>query len=276
MSRMKGAVLGVLLGVVCTAHAAPASADVSSRLACRVGDSRCVDLVIDEMERRFRPLARRCDHDAIFSLLYLRTTQKFEQTLFDLGYADVRGVVREDALFADYYFRAYDAHRRRHGFVPPAWQIAFSAAEERAVSGVGNALLGMNAHIQRDLPFVLYELDRRGHPVNYDDHNRVNVFLAQVDAAQELALRFDPAFATGVDPAVLQQLIASWRELAFVNYLRLRDATNLHAWLAVAADIERYAADMARVFAQQTAYPSGTDSAGRDAHCRAAKAENAD
>ena len=274
MALMKGAVLGVLMGVVCTAHAGPAFADVSWRLACRVGEPRCVDFVIDEMGRRFTPLARRCDHDAIFSLLYLRTTQKFEETLLSLGYADVRGVVREDALFADYYFRAYDAYRRRHGFVPPAWQIAFTAAEERAVSGVGNALLGMNAHIQRDLPFVLYELDRRGHPVSYDDHDRVNVFLGQVDAAQELARRFDPAFASGVDPAVLQQLIASWRELAFVNYLRLRDATNLHAWLTVAAEIERYAADMARVFAQQTAYPAGSDSAARDAHCRAAKAEN--
>ena len=272
MTSMKGAVLGLLIGVLCTAHAGSASAEVSFRLACRVGDARCVDLVIDEMKRRLQPLARRCDHDAIFPLLYLRTTEKFEETLFGLGYSDVRGVVREDALFADYYFRAYDAYQRRLGFVPPAWRIAFSAAEQRAVSGVGNALLGMNAHIQRDLPFVLDELDRRGHPVSYDDHDRVNVFLAQVDAAQELAQRFDPAFAAGVDPAVLQQLITSWRELAFVNYLRLRDATHLRAWLTVAADIERYAADMAHVFAQQTAYPAGTDSSARDAYCRAARA----
>jgi hypothetical protein len=61
------------------------------------------------------------------------------------------------------------------------------------------------------------------------------------------------------------------RELAFVNYLRLRDAPDLRAWLTAAADIERYAADMARAFAQQTAYPSGTDSAARDAHCSAAR-----
>jgi hypothetical protein len=271
MALMQGVMLGVAMGLACVMGAATASADVSSRLACKLGNPRCVDGVIQEMEQRFKPLARRCDHDSIFALLYLRTTQKFDETLPALGYSDVRAVVREDALFADYYFRAHDAYRRRHGFVPPAWQIAFSAAEQRAVSGIGNALLGMNAHIQRDLPFVLFELDRRGHAVSYEDHNRVNVFLAQVDAAAELAARFDPIFAAGIDPAVLTQLITNWRELAFVNYLRLRDAPDLRAWLTVAADIERYAADMASAFAQQTAYPAGTDSGARDAHCSAAR-----
>ncbi|HEY6562291.1 MAG TPA: DUF5995 family protein [Polyangiaceae bacterium] len=268
---MKGMILGAAIGLACVAHAGSASADISLRLACKLGNPRCVESVIQEMEQRFRPLARRCDHDAIFSLLYLRTTQKFDETLLALGYSGVRAVVREDALFADYYFRAHDAYRQRRGFVPPAWQIALSAAEQRAVSGIGNALLGMNAHIQRDLPFVLFELDRRGHPVSYEDHNRINVFLAQVDAAEELAARFDPIFTAGIDPAVLAQLIANWRELAFLNYLRLRDAPDLRAWLTVAADIERYAAEMARAFAQQTAYPAGTDSAARDAHCSAAR-----
>lgn len=273
---MRGVLLGLAMGAACALHVEPAFADVSFRLACRVGDPRCVDLVIEQMQRRFTPLARRCDHDAVFALLYLRTTQKFDETLLGLGYTDVRAVVREDALFAAYYFRAFDAYQRRIGFVPPAWQIALAAAEARAVSGIGNALLGMNAHIQRDLPFVLDELDRRGHPVSYEDHTRINVFLAEVEAAAELAARFDPAFAVGIDPAVLQQLIASWRDLAFANYLRLRGAASLGAWLTVAADIERYAADMARAFAQQTAYPAGTDSAARDAHCRTAGRRAAD
>ena len=49
----------------------------------------------------------------------------YGETAPTLGYADVNSVTREDALFADYYFRAYDAyHGCGHGFVPPAWQIA--------------------------------------------------------------------------------------------------------------------------------------------------------
>ncbi|HMJ15172.1 MAG TPA: DUF5995 family protein [Polyangiaceae bacterium] len=267
---MRRFAIGVAIAWGCVAQPSFADTGVSERLVCEAGHPRCVDLVLRNMERRLRALSRTCDHDAIFSLLYFRTTEKFEETLPALGYGDTRAVVREDALFADYYFRAYDAYHRGWGYVPPAWQITFEAAEQRAVSAIGNALLSMNAHIQRDLPFVLFELDRRGRPVSYADHLLVNEFLAQVDVAREIAARFDPAFATNIDPAVLQQLIVSWRELAFANYLRLRSAATLEAWLAVAADIERSTAELARTFVQQTAYPAGTDSSARDAFCGAA------
>ena len=40
--------------------------------------------------------------------------------------------MREDALFADYYFAAYDAYYGG-GYVPLAWDIAFTTAHERAV-----------------------------------------------------------------------------------------------------------------------------------------------
>jgi Family of unknown function (DUF5995) len=245
------------------------SAEVSDKRACQLGQPHCVHFVIKEMERRFRHLARDCDHDAIFSLLYLRTTEKFQETLDTIGYGDPASVVREDAVFADYYFRAYDAYHEGHGYVPPAWQIAFAAADQRSVSATGNALLGINAHIQRDLPFTLFDLDQQGHPVSYEDHNLVNQFLAQVDVTAEVVERFDPTFDDSSDPAALQQLIVAWRELAFVNYLRLRNAPTAEARATVAAEIEGYAAAVAAGIVQQTAYPPGMDSSSRDAHCRA-------
>ena len=45
--------------------------------------------------------------------------------------------------------------RRAAPAVPRAWAIAFGAADERAMSAAGNLALGINAHVQRDLPFVL-------------------------------------------------------------------------------------------------------------------------
>ena len=196
--------LGCLLGFsVVAAPARGFANEVSDKRACRVGDPTCVRFVIHEMETRFRKLARTCDHDAIFSLLYLRTTETFLATLDSIGYDDPASVVREDALFADYYFRAFDAFHGGGGFVPPAWQIAFSAAQQRAVQSPGDALLGFNAHIQRDLPFVLYQLFVRGTPVSHEDHTLVNEFLAQVDATAEVVDRFDPTFDDNADPAAL-------------------------------------------------------------------------
>ena len=246
---------------------AVASGDVSDKRACQLGQPQCVHFVIQEMERRFRHLARDCDHDAIFSLLYLRTTEKFQETLGTIGYSDPASIIRQDALFADLYFRAYDTYHKGQGFVPPAWRIAFEAADQRRVTAAGNALLGINAHIQRDLSFTLFELDQQGHQVSHADHTLVNNFLAQVMADAEIAERFDPTFDDNSDPAALLQLIFAWRELAFTNYLRLRNAPTAEARAIVAAEIEGFAAAVAAGIVQQTAYPPGADSSSRDAFC---------
>jgi hypothetical protein len=244
-----------------------ASGDVSDKRACEQGRPHCVHFVIQEMERRFRHLAKDCDHDAIFSLLYLRTTEKFRETLNTIGYSNPASIIRQDALFADYYFRAYDAHQRGVGFVPPAWRIAFEAADQRRVTAAGNSLLGINAHVQRDLPFVLFDLDQQGRPVSQADHTLVNNFLAQVMVDAEIAGRFDPTFDDNSDPDAVLQLLFAWRETAFVNYLRLRNAPTAEARAAVAAEIEGFASAVATGIVLQTAYPPGADSSSRDAFC---------
>jgi hypothetical protein len=50
--------------------------DPASPDDCIAGRSQCVDKTIREMTRRFDPLASSCDHNAIFSLTYLRVTQE--------------------------------------------------------------------------------------------------------------------------------------------------------------------------------------------------------
>lgn len=257
--------LTLLVGasVVTTATAEPKG--VSDKPQCQAGVLQCVHHVTTEMTKRFKKLKKDCDHDAIFSLLYLRTTETYGATAETIGYSDVNSVTREDAQFADYYFRAYDAYHDDSGVVPPAWQIAFSAAAAKSLTAQGNALLGINAHIQRDLPFTLYDLYVQGHPVSYADHTLVNNFLAQVDVAPEIIATFDPTYPPGND---LSTIIA-WRELAWQNFVALRDAPNAVARAAVAAAIENYAAGAAAFFAQLTAYPPGSNSDTRDAFCEA-------
>ena len=88
------------------------------------------------MQRRFEPLARSCDHDSIFALSYLRTTQEYRRTIEDpTFFEDTAFVNHEDVVFARLYFDAFDAwHGGRQEDVPPAWAIAFRAAGERAVT----------------------------------------------------------------------------------------------------------------------------------------------
>lgn len=248
--------------------------ELTPKRACQVGKPRCVEFVIKEMERRYKPLAKQCDHNALFALGYLRTTEIFLETLDDIDYGDRATVIREDALFAEYYFRAYDAYHLGSNNVPPAWKQAFDAAQTRSVTGSGDLVLGFNAHIQRDLPFVLYKLYKQGHPVSYEDHNRINEFLQKVNFLGELAQKFDPTIDDEDVPGEADdlqrfQLIASWRELAYRNFEKLRDAGSDEARAQVAAEIETYAEVTAQILRQQFSYPLGTDSSERDAYCQA-------
>jgi hypothetical protein len=66
------------------------------------------------MERRFAPLGQACDHNAVFALAYLRTTQTYEWASEQAGFVNDTGWVNhEDAVFAKYYFNAARLRRRR-------------------------------------------------------------------------------------------------------------------------------------------------------------------
>lgn len=262
--RLSRVGFGFLMCVSTWALPASARQDVSTHPQCQSGEMQCVHHVIQEMSKRYKKLAKSCDHDAVFALVYLRTTEKYEETAPTLGYDDVNDVTREDALFADYYFRAYDAYHDGAGVVPPAWQVAFDAASSSAVTVAGDAFLGINAHIQRDLAFALYDIHVGGNPVSKHDHDLVNVFLTQVDVAQEMMDKYDPYYPTGGDP----NLIPAWREQAWQNFVALRDAPDAAARATVAASIEAVSTAYALQFAQLFAMPPG-GTAARDAYCDA-------
>jgi hypothetical protein len=245
---------------------------------CAAGRTRCIDALIREMTRRFDRLAASCDHDAIFSLAYLRTTEEYRRTVEDpTFFEDTPFVNHEAAVFGEYYFRAYDAwHAGRSA--PPAWAIAFDAAADRAVSSTGNLLLGMNAHIQRDLPFVFESIGmvKPDGSSRKPDHDRVNQFLNRVsdDLYAEIARRFDPTIDDANVPGTADdflafQLIPAWRETAWRNAERLAMAPTPDARAVVAESIEAQAAAEAETIRLTTAYGPLQSSAARDAFCAA-------
>ena len=252
--------------------------DPSSENDCTAGRTRCVDAVIREMRRRFDPLAQSCDHDSIFALAYLRTTEEYRRTIEDpTFFEDTAFVNHEDVVFARLYFDAFDAwHRSRRDDVPPAWAIAFQAAADRSVPASGDLELGINAHVQRDLPFALAAIGlvKPDGSSRKPDHNRVNEFLNRVtdDLYAEIARRFDPtiddADAPGTaDDAALFQIIPTWREIAWRNAERLASASSDEERAQVAASIEAYAASQAETIRQASGYGPLHDSAARDAYC---------
>lgn len=108
-----------------------------------------VDALIARMESQLSGLGERRQY---FHATYLRTTRAVAAELVAGGFADQAWVERWDVVFADLYLDALDADRR--GIRPPGpWAAAFEAADTREdLLPIHHVLLGMNAHINYDLP----------------------------------------------------------------------------------------------------------------------------
>jgi hypothetical protein len=253
--------------------------DPNSANECVAGKPNCIDKTIREMQRRFDPLGSACDHNAIFALAYLRTTQTYKWARDQQGFfVDTPYVNHEDAVFGKYYFDAWDNWASgNRAAVPQAWLTAFDAAKAKQVSGSGNIFLGMNAHVNRDLPYVLAAIgltfpDGTSRKV---DHDKVNQFLNAVvnPLMAEEAARFDPSIDSSRDPMLLGytssfQMLAAWRETAWRNAERLVDAPDAASRAQVAQSIESYAAATADALVAAEAYtPPTSSSASRDAFC---------
>ena len=92
---------------------------------------------INQMRERLAPLAETCDRRAVFAFTYLRTTEEYQRVASESGFFDdVAYVNTVDAVFAAYYFRAYDAWSAgATAEVPRAWSIAFAAAADGLHAG---------------------------------------------------------------------------------------------------------------------------------------------
>ncbi len=255
--------------------------DATSADLCRSGNVRCVDAVIREMERRFAPLARACDHDAVFALTYLRTTQAYRQIVDDgTFFTDTPFVNHQDAVFADYYFRAFDEwHGGDRSLVPPAWALAFSAADGKRVSAMGNLLLGMGGHVNHDLPLVLAQIGlvKPDGSSRKEDHDRVDRMLQRIvgPLIAEVAQRFDPSIddaslsGSTLDETAVFQILAEWREEAWRNAELLVAAPTPAARAVVDATIAQGAALKSKAIMAATSYlPLVSGPAARNAFCR--------
>jgi hypothetical protein len=247
--------------------------------ACVSGDIACVDRVAAKLERQVSALG--CNHNAIFSVAYARTTEKVAavERAQPGFFADTPWLNHYDATFADMYFSAWNSWQRSQT-APPAWAIAFDAADRKAASGLGNLLLGLSAHVNRDLPFTLYAvgLVSGDGTSRKPDHDAVNRILSMIitPLLDELAAKYDPnvrvapGLPASLDDFLAFQLLPEWRQEAWNNAVALASAPNAAARAVVASGIEQAAVAKQQTLLALTRYiPPVTSSASRDSYCRA-------
>jgi Family of unknown function (DUF5995) len=114
-----------------------------------------IDSVVARMTAQLDELARADDARAAFHATYLRTTQAVAAALRAGAFHDGDWVERWDVAFAGLYLDALEAAQRGEP-VPRPWSVAFAAAAgDRSLPALRHVLLGMNAHINYDLPQAL-------------------------------------------------------------------------------------------------------------------------
>lgn len=240
---------------------------------CKRAKLKCVRLEI----QRMRALQKRlgCDHKAVFATTYLELTRTARDALSaDPGLLRwPKWFFREDALFASVYFRSLRRWEQGRA-LPEAWRIAFETAETGEVSGAQDMLLGINAHVQNDMPFVIAQLglgDRKGQ-ARKPDHDLFNKVLSAgyERVVAEVGGRYDSTMAltnppgVPVDDVAGLEIVRQWREEVWRNAERLVNAESDEERAAVAADIQAYAAQWAEGIA---AAPFPGARASRDAYC---------
>jgi hypothetical protein len=108
------------------------------------------------MERLLVPLVESDDHRRYFHATYIRTTKAFKKALDDGIFLDSDWVERWDVAFANLYLEPLEAWDRGEQPSRP-WRIAFEPPATR-LPPLRHVLLGMNAHINYDLPPALLDV----------------------------------------------------------------------------------------------------------------------
>jgi hypothetical protein len=208
-------------------HARPArlAAATPTATSIRAGggrnghNGRVIDELIARMAAMLGPLEADGDERRYFHATYQRTTIAVADQIKRGGFADPGWVERWDVAFADLYLDALETALAGQRPARP-WDIAFSAPAD--LPALRHVLLGMNAHINYDLPQALLAVitdeefgDAALLARREADHQAIDGVLASRVGAEddELARLSGP-------PPLLDRLLRPFNRLGTQRFLR--------------------------------------------------------
>jgi hypothetical protein len=174
--------------------------------------------VVAEMQRRVDELPDELAHRRIFLSTYLRTTEAVGDAVERARFEDPDWVEDWDVKFAELYLRAHDADLAA-GAVARPWRLAFDAPVE--LPPLRHVLLGINAHVNYDLPQALLAVitdDDFTDPLLMDrrrrDHERIDGVLASRVGAE------DDELAASAAKSLLDRVLTPLNRRSSQRFLR--------------------------------------------------------
>jgi len=209
-----------------------------------------IDDLLDSMQYRLASLPGGHVAARDFLSTYMRTTAAVAAAIEAQTFEDPAWVEHWDLEFAGLYLDALDAHLSEEGRPSRPWRLAFGAAPD--VPPLLNVLLGVNAHINYDLPQALLAVitdaefsDPSLLARRHRDHERIDEILSgRVDAEDvEISAR---SVRTVLDRAL--RPINRWAARRFLKEAREKVWENtLQLWRAKSLNESAYATRLAEL-----------------------------
>ena len=152
--------------------------------------ARSIGAVVAQMQQRLDSFPPGLEARREFLSTYLRTTEAVGTAIEGGRFEDPAWVEEWDVVFAELYLAALDADLSGDGRVPRPWRLAFDAPAD--LPPLRHVLLGINAHINYDLPQALLAVitdEQFADPALLDkrrrDHERIDGVLSGRVAAED-------------------------------------------------------------------------------------------
>jgi len=147
----------------------------------------CIAEVVALLDEEVAHTIQASDPHGIFVALYRQMTLRVQQGIRDDLFDDGPRMDRFDTLFANRYFAARATWRRSEA-PTKSWRASFRGAQESGAIALQHMLLGVNAHINLDLPIAASATVSAAElPDLQDDFERINDIIAELlDQAQDV------------------------------------------------------------------------------------------
>jgi hypothetical protein len=186
--------------------------------------------VVERMQRRLDELPAPLARHRVFLSTYQRTTVAVGAAIAEGWFEDPGWVARWDAAFAELYLDAHDAWLAGEP-VPRPWRLAFAAPD--GLPDLRHVLLGINAHINFDLPQALLRVvsvddfaDEALMARRRRDHERIDAVLSRRVSAEDERLQGASVLyrlLTPLNHRATKRFLAEARRKVWLN------TTELHA-----------------------------------------------
>lgn len=120
-----------------------------------------LDRIVDRMDRRLDELHRAGDRRERFLLMYRTFKGELQRNLREGRFRDPAWSEAICCRMGAMYFEADEAYREDPESAPAPWALCFDSAVGKRTNLLQDMLLGMNAHINYDLPLCTYDVMER-------------------------------------------------------------------------------------------------------------------